>query len=258
MKVCAILALITISVAGNHVRAGDNGRTSPILVELFTSEGCSSCPPVDAWVQKIDASQPVPGAQLIVMSEHVDYWNHDGWKDPFSSASLTERQESYARVLGITDVYTPQLIVDGTGELKLSDAQRTSQIFQKAAAAPTVPVRIDSVSVEGNSPPVLEARVETAANSGNREADVYLAVALDHAESQVLHGENGGKHLTHVAVVESLKKIGRLEPGKGFSQDFKVKLKSGTDPSNLRVIAFVQESGPGRVLGAALQKPPLK
>ncbi len=258
MRVFAFLILAVYAVAGNRVGAGDNTRKSPILVELFTSEGCSSCPPADEWVQKIDASQPVPGAELIVLSEHVDYWNHDGWKDPYSSSSLTARQSSYARALGLPEVYTPQVIVDGTAELRLNNPERTSQIFLKAAAAWAVPIRIEAVSIEGDDSPVLRARVETDANTENQNADVFVAIALDRAQSQVLRGENGGKLLTHVAVVQSLKKIGRLEAGKSFSKDFQVKLKAGTSSANIRIIAFIQQAGPGKVLGASLVKPPLR
>ncbi len=258
MKRFAIAILVAFALDGTHVRAADNPKASPILLELFTSEGCSSCPPADAWVQQMDASQPVSGAQLIVLSEHVDYWNHDGWKDPYSSASLTARQSAYAHALRLDDVYTPQVIVDGTAVLRLNNPQQIEQIFQKAAAAATVPIRIDSVSVEGDNPPVLRARIEIDANPENHDGDVYLAVALDHAESQVLRGENSGRRLTHVAVVEYLKKIGRVEAGKGLDQNFQVKLKPGTDAGNIRMIAFMQEPGPGRVLGAALQKPSIQ
>ncbi len=256
MKVFAILFLVAYAVAANGTAANSAGSASPVLVELFTSEGCSSCPPVDAWVEKLDASQPVPGADLIVLSEHVDYWNHDGWKDPYSSASLTERQSAYARTLGVADIYTPQVIVDGTAELRLSDPHRTADILEKALAAPKIPLRIDSASVEGNT---VRARIEANATSSNdKNAELYVALALNHAQSQVLHGENGGKLLTHVAVVQVLKKIGKLSPGKNSSCDVQLKFKSGTDPNNLRLVAFVQESGPGKVLGAAVQKSPFR
>jgi hypothetical protein len=82
-----------------------------------------------------------------------------------------------------------------------------------------------------------------------------VVVALDRVESQVLHGENGGRHLTHVAVVQQLTKIGRLQKGRSFGENVQLKLKRGTDPKNVRIVALVQEPGPGRLLGAALRKP---
>jgi hypothetical protein len=243
---------------GTHLSAADGAGPSPVLIELFTSEGCSSCPPADALVQKLEASQPVPGAQLIVLSEHVDYWNHDGWKDPYSSSLWSDRQSAYAQALRISDVYTPQLLVDGTAELRLANPQQMDQVLQKAATAATVPIRIKSISIEGNNPAVLRAHIEADGNLTKHKADVYVAIALNHAESQVLRGENSGRHLTHVAVLQNLKKIGNLEPGKSLGEDFEFKLKSGLDPTNLRIVAFVQESGPGKVLGAALEKAPFR
>jgi len=258
MTKLGIVIVMACAGAGSQLFAGDSASAPPILVELFTSEGCSSCPPADALLQKMDASQPIPGADLIVLSEHVDYWNHDGWKDPYSSSLLTDRQSAYCRALRVSDPYTPQIIVDGIGELRPSDPQQTGQLLQKAEAAPKLSLRIVAATVEDTTPPVLRGRVEMNGNSGEHSADVYVAVALNHAESQVLRGENSGRHLTHVAVVESLKKIGTLENGKSFGQDFQMKLKRGTDPANIRIIAFVQESGPGRVLGSVLQKTPFK
>ena len=228
--------------------------THPVLVELFTSEGCSSCPPADALLERMDTSQPLPGAQLIVLSEHVDYWDHDGWKDPNSSSALTQRQADYVRVLGLKTAYTPQLIVDGTEELRANNAQEVSKVFQEVLPAPKIPVRIGEVSVTGN-PPVLQTRIEADGEAEKHNADVYVAVALDRVESQVLHGENGGRHLTHVAVVRQLVKVGKLPKGKSFGETVRLKLGPGMDGKKIRVVAFVQESGPGKVVGAALWKP---
>jgi hypothetical protein len=227
----------------------------PILVELFTSEGCSSCPPADALLLKLDATQPVPDAQLVVLSEHVDYWDRDGWKDPNSSAALTERQAAYVSALGLKTPYTPQIIVDGTVEMHLSDPQQETKVFQEAVVFPKIPVRIGEVTIGAGNPVVLQMRIEADGSSDKRNADVYAAVALDHVESQVLHGENGGRHLTHVAVVQQLTKIGKLKKGQTFGETVQLKLKPGTDPKNVRIVAFVQESGPGRLLGAAFRRP---
>ena len=242
------------SWSGTDLAATDNAPTTPILVELFTSEGCSSCPPADALLEKMDALQPIPGTQLIVLSEHVDYWNHDGWTDPFSSPSITDRQNAYVRALGLKTPFTPQFLVDGTEELTASNNEQVVQLLQKAASVPKVPMRLASVSVEPGNLANVRGRVESDVSSEKHKADVYVAVALDHAESQVSRGENSGRHLSHVAVVAELTRVGKLEPGKTFGQDFRIKLKlAASGPVNLRIVAFAQESGPGKVIGAVLK-----
>jgi len=242
------------SLAAERFGTADATPTSPVLVELFTSEGCSSCPPADALVERMDSLQPVPGVQLIVLSEHVDYWNHDGWKDPYSSASLTERQSSYVHALGLKTAYTPQILVDGDMELRTNDAQQVSEALQKAGTSPKVPIRIISAAVDAN-PTAVRGHIEADGRSMKHNADIYAVIALDHAESQVPSGENRGRHLTHVAVVLEIAKVGKLEKGKPFSHDFQMKYKlPQTNSTPIRVVAVIQEPGSGKVLGAALQK----
>jgi hypothetical protein len=262
LRIITNLLLCVISLSGVSAALGqagektpaassDQAQGNPVLVELFTSEGCSSCPPADEFVRKLDQQQPLPNVQLIVLSEHVDYWDHQGWKDPYSSSAITDRQVAYERALGLSEPYTPQLIIDGAGEIRLADQQQMERAFQKEATAPKIPVRLEGVSANSG---LLRAHVSADAGSGNEKANVYLAVALNHADSQVLHGENGGRHLVHAAVVTQLIEIGKLEKGQKFAKDVQVKLKPGIDPLNLRVIAFVQAPGPGKLLGAALWK----
>jgi hypothetical protein len=257
MAKLSALALVAV-FAPIFLWAADAPRAnalSPVLIELFTSEGCSSCPPADALLQQLDRSQPVAGAQLIVLSEHVDYWNHIGWTDPYSSRFFSDRQNTYSARFGLQSVYTPQMVVDGTTEFIGSDSNLATRAVQKALAQQKVPVRISGISLD--TPNVLLAHVEAGAlpeSSHAANAEVYLVVALNHAESQVVHGENDGRRLTHVGVVQSLTKIGRLDTSKGYAQDVRVKLDSRTDLTNLRVIAFVQQAGQHQVLGATLEK----
>ena len=257
MKMFVLLIMYAWAARGPYAQAtgAQQAPAAPILVELFTSEGCSSCPPADALLERMDASQPIHGVHLIVLSEHVDYWNHDGWKDPYSSALITDRQSSYVRSLGLNTAYTPQFIIDGSLELKAGDPEQARQVFQKDLAAPKLSVRIDSAKVDPTAPAVLHAHITVSGDSAKRNADIFAAVALDHAESQVSAGENAGHHLMHVAVLQELTKVGKLTKGRDFDQDVQLKLKPGTEAKNVRIIAFVQEPGPGRVLGAALQKP---
>ena len=233
--------------AANQPTASPDQSRVPILLELFTSEGCSSCPPVDDFVRRMDQNQPVTGAELIVLSEHVDYWDHDGWKDKYSSAQFTERQNGYVHALNLQTAYTPQMILDGYLELK-GNTSEIEQTFAKALKAQKIPVRIASASIE--APSQLKVRIE-AGGAEKHGGAVWVAVALDHAASQVSAGENSGRQLQHVAVVEELRKIGKLDKGKSFSQDVVIKLKPDTDPKNLRIIAFVQEPNEGKVLGVA-------
>lgn len=227
---------------------------SPVLVELFTSEGCSSCPPADSFLQTLDSTQPVPGAQLIVLSEHVDYFNSEGWKDPYSSSLFTNRQKDYDSSMGIGGPYTPQIIVDGTDTLHLDNQQQMLQVFRKAVTNSALPIQISTVTVQATTPGSVHAHINIDGSSSKQNADIYVAVALNQAESQVLKGENQGKHLTHVAVVQELIKAGKLQKGKVFSKDVAIALKPGADAGNIRIVVIVQKSGPGKVLGAALWK----
>ena len=227
----------------------------PVLVELFTSEGCSSCPPADVILQRLDEFQPIPGAQLIVLSEHVTYWDHDGWRDPNSSPTFTERQSSYESTLGEKEPYTPQFIIDGAHSVSLEHPQSLEDALTKAKTDPKVPLTISGVEIDPADPMTLRAHLEIAANFDKHSADIYVAVALNRVESQVLHGENGGKRLEHTAVVQELSKVGKFSKGKPFAQDVRLRLKSGEQLKDLRVIAFAQESGPGKLVAAAIWKP---
>jgi hypothetical protein len=241
----SIPATLSPSLAANQPATPPDPTPVPILLELFTSEGCSSCPPVDEFVRHMDESQPVAGAQLIVLSEHVDYWDHDGWKDKYSSSQFTERQNGYVHAMNLQTAYTPQMVLDGYIELKGSSSD-IEQTFAKELKVPKIPIRIASAKID--APSELKVKVEADAVE-KHGGSVWVAVALDHAASQVSAGENSGKQLQHVAVVEELRKVGKLDKGKSFSQDVAIKLKPDTDPKNLRIIAFVQESNEGKVLG---------
>ncbi|MGC2247065.1 MAG: DUF1223 domain-containing protein [Terriglobales bacterium] len=224
----------------------------PVLVELFTSEGCSSCPPADLMLTKLDQLQPVSGAQVIVLGEHVDYWNHDGWTDKYSSSALTERQNDYGHRFKLNEVYTPEMVVDGETQFNGSDPKAAVHAIEEARDKPKVGVRISSVSVEGKAVHLHVDADALPASMGVRKADIFVAVALNSAESQVLRGENKGRDLKHVAVALTVTKVGHAEEKGAFNRDVVVKLPSAVEAANLRVIAFVQKSDAGPVLGASL------
>ena len=226
---CVVRSIVLSFLSAFLLSSAVEPTRAPVLVELFTSEGCSSCPPADKLLEQLDP-------HVIVLSEHVDYWNHLGWKDRFSSHAFTQRQEDYARQLHVDGPYTPQMVVDGATEFNGSDGARAQQVLTAAAQRPKATVRIARTATG------LQVDVTDAP----RSASVYLAVADNSDASQVAAGENNGKQLRHVAVLRSLRKLGSVKKGSTFSQAIELPAASQ------RAVIFVQESDQGAVDGAAV------
>jgi len=244
-----IIALIGLALGLFLVHTAGTAETvphSPVLVELFTSEGCSSCPPADALLKQLDAANDPQSPQVIVLSEHVDYWNSIGWKDPYSSAAFSERQGVYAQKFNLNSVYTPQMVVNGTAEFVGSDGREAkAKIAASGAHQAAVPVSLFAVS-----PGIVRVEIEKASpGSISGSADVIVAVASNETSTQVTSGENGGRKLHHVAVVRTMKTVGEIRDGQHFSKEIDLGKNSG----GLRIVAWVQQQGQGRILGAAMR-----
>src|SRR5262245_6593659 len=142
------------------------GERVPVIVELFTSEGCSSCPPADEALRRLASTQPVPGVEIVAMSEHVDYWNSGGWTDPFSSAQFSQRQDEYAKAFGLDGIYTPQMIVDGNEEFVGNDIAKASRAVSRAAATAKRPFQLTATKVNADSVR-LQVQIEPDPNGGS-------------------------------------------------------------------------------------------
>jgi hypothetical protein len=216
----------------------------PVLVELFTSEGCSSCPPADAALAALARNPELKSAEVIPLELHVDYWNHLGWADPFSAPEFTARQEAYAQTLGEEGLYTPQMIVDGwvSGVASPSGLRRG---VERAASRPKVRLEVLVASAR----PGLDVVVRPPSGLSGR---LIVALSEDRLSSKVERGENRGLTLAHAPVARLL-----VDDGAVRSEHH---LRLGMSPAwrreNLRVLAFVQE-GAGRVvaIGTAVVPP---
>jgi hypothetical protein len=220
---------------------------TPVLVELFTSEGCSSCPPADALLTRLLREQPLADVEIIPLSLHVDYWDHQGWRDPFASKAFTSRQEAYSKIFGEARVYTPQVVVDGRDEINGSDEAAVRRVVQAAGARPHLSLRVDA-RVRGSS-----ARLSIdlpAAPPDAEPIDVLVALTEDDLTSVVRRGENGGRTLTHVAVVRSLDALGSLER-EAFVADGQLSLGRTWKAGKMRAVAWLQGRRTRHVYGAA-------
>jgi hypothetical protein len=234
-------------------RAPGAART-PVVVELFTSEGCSSCPPADALLARL-AEEPLDGnVQLIALEEHVDYWDDLGWADPFSSRDWTSRQNVYSGALGNGNPYTPQMVVDGAVEFVGSHRQKARQAILEAAGKTKIPVTLEQRNANKAGIGSFSVKVGKLEGTAKRDtAEVWLAVTETGLHSAVTRGENAGEDLRHAAVVRSMRKIGEAK-GDGetsFAGDANVPLQKEWKRENLRAVAFVQEKKSRRILGAA-------
>jgi hypothetical protein len=229
----------------------------PVVVELFTSEGCSSCPPADALLQKLNEQQPVAGAEIIALEEHVDYWNHDGWVDPYSSPDWTERQQAYVALFK-KDAYTPELVVDGHSQFVGNNPREAVLEIEKAARGAKTQVAITAGKLNAEGSRQFNVSVgKLAADSTRDVAEVWLAVTEDGLHSSVSRGENAGHVLGHVATLRSLHKIGVADataPSASFTGETLVKFNSHWDVEHLHVTVFVQKKKSREILGAASTK----
>jgi hypothetical protein len=230
--------------------SGNNVPRVPVLLELFTSEGCSSCPPADRLLATLDQTQPVPGADLIVLSEHVDYWNRLGWTDPFSSALYSARQQEYSERLRGEGVYTPQLVVDGQFGFVGSYERAASSAIRKTIREPKIPIAISAAARSGDQ---VTARLELPAAKGARGI-LYVALAENRTESHVASGENAGRSLTHIGVARVLKQVATVDLAKPFAADVKLAVLPGEGADGWKLVTFLQDSQTGRVLALAAQK----
>jgi hypothetical protein len=234
--------------------ATSNHGTVPVLVELFTSEGCSSCPPADDLLSKLVRAETIPGVGVIALGEHVDYWNDLGWTDPFSKAAFSERQRRYSTAVNLESVYTPQMIVDGHEEFVGGDWNRARTAIVKAAQTPKGRVDLalaKTADLDHNSPLTkLTIQVkDLPSRNANDDLEVLFALTENNLQTQVARGENSGRYLHHSAVVRELNVVGQIAANdETFGTERSISISPSWRRENLRVIAFVQERRSHRVL----------
>ena len=231
--------------------AAAQATTQPVILELFTSEGCSSCPPADALLKKLDDAGRVDNPEIIAIEEHVDYWNRLGWTDPFSSPDWTRRQERYSEAFRRGGIYTPQLVVNGRAELVGSSERQVRQEILEAGKMSAAAVRISSVNLTANSAELTIALADLPSEA--RSAELWLAVTERGLSSNVLHGENEGRTLVHAAVLRSLSRVRSttLDPSGSAELKTTVAISQTWKRENLRFVAFLQEPKSLHILGAA-------
>jgi hypothetical protein len=256
VAVLALLALVArrsgipgaTAADSKDAPAAPTAAATPVLVELFTSEGCSSCPPADALLSRLGRTQPVRGADIIALEEHVDYWDRLGWKDPFSSETATARQGEYGEAFGGRQVYTPQMIVDGRAEFVGSSDTDALRAIRAASQAPKPYIQLswetgDSLAIH------IEPLTNASAGDG---AQLFLVVAENMLHSDVKRGENAGHALEHNGVVRQLLPLGKIDAAPaGFSSTVAVHSAREWNRANLRAVVFLQERRSRHVLAVA-------
>ncbi|MDB5135239.1 MAG: hypothetical protein JWP37_1842 [Mucilaginibacter sp.] len=237
----AIVTQAFMIIKGKEVAKMETAGKGFAVIELFTSEGCSSCPPADALVAKV---QKESGDKAVyILAFHVDYWNRLGWKDAFSSPEYSDRQSQYARWLKLSSVYTPQIVVNGhtefvgSEEVSLRNAIKTG--LQKPAKAELV---LSDIKINGDKAN-LQYHVEGVA----KNTSLLIALIEKTATTKVQRGENGGRTLSHVQIVSQLHSV-LLSKDSGTES---IKLPHGFNPQNWEVIGFVQNTSNGEITGAS-------
>jgi hypothetical protein len=237
-------AVILVAIVAG---VGSLAAQQAVVVELFTSEGCSSCPPADALLSQLSKQRnAVRGIDLILLEEHVEYWNGQGWRDRFSAPAYTQRQYDYVHQLRLETPYTPQVVVDGHGQASGGNAGALNRLIAESSQAS----KSAKVTLEPIAPDKWKV---TVADPGDRELKVLLAVTEDNLETKVGGGENGGRTLTHDAVVRELQPIGTVTSGR-FERVVSPQAKTEWKQDDLRVVVLVQDADSGAIHGAAAMR----
>lgn len=227
---------------GNQAPKIDMAAKQPVLVELFTSEGCSSCPPADRNLTFLEKQQPNAEAEIITLAMHVTYWDELGWKDEFSSPLFTRRQEIYSRKFNLDSIYTPQMIVDGEYQFVGSDLTKAQKAISASAKNKKAPVELSETADK--------LKIKISELPEHRAASVYLAVVEDNLTSNVERGENSGKKLEHNSVVRELKALGLIDPqNSGYEAEIPLQFETGWKKENLKFIVFAQDNVSRKILG---------
>ena len=252
----ALAALLAVSCIGkgNSASAQKQAWAAPrlVIVELFTSEGCSSCPPADALLKKLSEQQPVEGVQVVALEEHVDYWNHLGWTDPYSSSEYSKRQTDYAQVFGNDGVYTPQMVVDGQKELVGSHSSEARETIQKAANLSKAEIALTTSANSSLDKPVLEIQIKNSSEFSTHDAaELWVAVTEKDLQTDVKAGENSGETLKHAAVVRSLRKVDTLKDSANYNRQIELPVDRKWKKENLSAVVFLAEKHSRKIIGVA-------
>lgn len=230
--------------------ASDDHR-AVVIAELFTSEGCSSCPPADTLLRRILSTQPIDGVEVVALSNHVDYWDRLGWRDPFSSRLLSDRQAAYdSLVFRSKGSYTPQLVVDGATECVASDERAVRALLRDAPRQPKGTVSL--VTAVASTSATLQIHWTLPSSVPRRgAADVIVAITEDDLSTQVLRGENRGRQLAHSAVVRLLATVAHASANEHeASATTTMTLDSHWSAAHLRAVGFIQEQSSRRIIAA--------
>jgi hypothetical protein len=211
------------------------------VVELFTSEGCSSCPPADELMARIQ--QQYKDSQVYILAFHVDYWDRLGWPDRFSHHSFTSRQRWYAELLRLRSVYTPQVVVNGTTEYVGSRGEPILKAINGGLDQPSTTSLVLKGRVEGK-----KLIVEYQTGGDGKRADLVLTLVQQSAKSNVKAGENAGKDLSHVQVV---RRMARVTIDKNNTKNVTLELPTDFSSTGWELIGFVQHKNDGRIIAAA-------
>lgn len=249
-RIRSVLPATLLAVLGLLLVPAAQAAPRPVVLELFTSNGCSSCPPAYELLRDLQARPPVDDVQLILLSQHVDYWNRLGWVDRYSSADFTQRQRDYARdVFGSGRVYTPQLVVNGSDEMVASRRNEVRAGIKRAAGAAHLGVTVDTRPADDGSIDVT-ARVERG--QIDAPASVWFALTQNDVVSHIGAGENRGRKLIENGVVRTLRRVGDHPANSDSASTYSARLPSppDVDRDDLSAVVFVQRDDDRVIVGA--------